>query len=192
MTLPRCVAALLLGCLLIFGPAPAQAHRLKLFVTVEGNTVSGYAFFVGGGRAESVALTITDPTGAVVQRGTTDRFGAFTWTAPHPESYRISVDTGDGHVVERVISAELFTAGAPLPASAAPAPAERSALDPMIEAAIERALARQLRPLIEAQDQAESRLRFNDIMGGIGMIVGLAGLGMWAKARRRPMDRDRE
>jgi nickel transport protein len=36
-----------------------------------------------------------------------------------------------------------------------------------------------------SSDLAEGRLRFNDIAGGIGMIVGLAGAGLWAAARRR-------
>jgi nickel transport protein len=196
---PRTLLALVLAALAIVLAGPAEAHRLKLFVTVEGNTLSGYAFFVGGGRAESVAVTIAEPTEIVVYRGITDHDGAFSWSAPRPAAYRISVNTGDGHVVEQTIPAERFSPASPgAPAGPVPSPSsapatspdpartDPAALDQRLEAAIDRALARQLRPLIEAQDQAESRLRLNDIMGGIGMIVGLAGLGMWASARRRP------
>lgn len=55
----------------------------------------------------------------------------------------------------------------------------------MVEAAVDRAVARQIRPLLEAYDAAEGRARFNDVMGGIGMIIGLAGMALWASARRR-------
>ncbi|WP_170263475.1 carboxypeptidase-like regulatory domain-containing protein [Blastochloris sulfoviridis] len=194
---------------------PAAAHRLKLFVTVEGNTVSGYAFFIGGGRPQGVAVTIRDAANAVVHRGTTDDAGGFAWSAAPPGAYTVSVDTGDGHAVSEKISADRFAGPAapspaaapaeaapeqPLPQKAAaekaadPAPAvvcappDPAALHREVETAVDRALARQLRPLIEAQAQAEGRLRFNDIMGGIGMIVGLAGAGMWAAARRRRTD----
>jgi nickel transport protein len=54
-----------------------------------------------------------------------------------------------------------------------------------VEAQVDRAVARQVQPLLEAYDQAEARVRFNDVMGGIGMIVGLAGAGLWALSRRR-------
>jgi nickel transport protein len=50
---------------------------------------------------------------------------------------------------------------------------------------LDRAVARQTRPLLEALERAEARLRFNDVAGGIGTIVGLVGLGLWASARRR-------
>jgi nickel transport protein len=51
---------------------------------------------------------------------------------------------------------------------------------------VDTAVARQIRPLLEAQAEADGRVRFNDVMGGIGMIVGLAGAALWASARRGP------
>jgi nickel transport protein len=185
---------------------PAMAHRLKLFVTVEGATVTGYAFFVGGGRPQGVTVIVKDGTNAEVFRGTTDEAGAFAWTAPRAADYTLSIDTGDGHMVEERIAANRFAgipaatapasappspvpspppaaAAAPAPPACSPDPATLSAL---VEAATERALARHIRPLIEAQNEAESRLRLNDIVGGVGMIIGLAGAWMWALARRRP------
>jgi nickel transport protein len=209
------IRLLAIGLALLALANPAAAHRLKLFVTVEGDTVSGYAFFVGGGRPQGVAVVIKDSANAEVFRGTTNDDGAFAWKAPHPADYTLSIDTGDGHMVEERIAAARFAGGAPTtapaPAPSAPAPspppAAASAAAPptatapacttpdpatlaaMVEAATERALARQLRPLIEAQSEAESRLRVNDIVGGVGMIVGLAGAWMWALARRRSPER---
>ena len=46
-------------------------------------------------------------------------------------------------------------------------------------------MSRQTRPLLEALERAEARLRFNDVAGGVGMIVGLVGAALWASSRRR-------
>jgi nickel transport protein len=58
-------------------------------------------------------------------------------------------------------------------------------LDPALEAAIERAVARQIRPLREQLIAAEDRIRLQDILGGIGFIMGLTGLALWLTSRRR-------
>ncbi|MEF2074809.1 cobalamin biosynthesis protein CbiM [Consotaella aegiceratis] len=186
---------------------PAFAHRLKLFATVEDMTVSGYAFFIGGGRPYDAKLTITAPDGETVFEGRTDDSGAYSWVAPKVADYVLAVDTGDGHVADATIAADRFFDGSepdatrtvqqsdpPPDRTARPAatPAEPQAasgideaeIARLTESAVDRAVARQIRPLLEAYDQADGRLRFNDIMGGIGMIVGLAGLGAWALSRR--------
>jgi len=210
----------LIAALILFAafPTVAEAHRLKLFVSVEGMTVSGYAFFIGGGRPQEVEYFVKDGAGAEVHRGRTDGEGGFSWVAEKPSDYVLAVDTGDGHFAEEKIPADRFSPDAtsatpssavseptapsppvgaaervagpgspPLPSSplACPAPLDPAQLERLTESAVDRAVARQLRPLIEAQNLAEGRLRFNDIMGGIGMIVGLAGLAAWGLSRRR-------
>jgi nickel transport protein len=52
-------------------------------------------------------------------------------------------------------------------------------------AALEAAIARQIRPLREQLDAAESRIRLHDLMGGIGTIFGLFGCWAWLQSRRR-------
>jgi nickel transport protein len=51
-------------------------------------------------------------------------------------------------------------------------------------AAIERAVARQVRPLREDALAAREAVQFRDVLGGIGYILGLAGLGLWWRCRR--------
>jgi len=175
--------------LLVLAAAPADAHRLRIFATVEGGTIEGYAFFVGGGRPDGAVVRF-ERAGEVVHATTTDAEGAFAWRPVEPGPITVVVDPGGGHVAEVTLGAERF--GAAPAGDAAPASAEEAAsahaLDPEVEAAIEAAVARQIRPLLEAQAEARSRIRFNDVMGGIGMIVGLAGVALWARTRARPRD----
>jgi nickel transport protein len=50
---------------------------------------------------------------------------------------------------------------------------------------VEQAVARQLGPLRDALRACEEQRRLRDILGGLGYIVGLAGLGLWWRSRRR-------
>ena len=166
----------------------AQAHRLKLFATLEDSTISGYAFFVGSGRAQDADLRIKDMSGKEIAALRTDGQGAYLWKAPNAQTYHLVANTGDGHVAEATIDAKRFSGvSAEAPDQSEndePAPAGTINAAQM-ERIVDAAVARQMRPLIEAYEAAEGRTRFNDIMGGIGMIIGLAGLSLWAQARRR-------
>jgi nickel transport protein len=188
------VAVAVLAAMLLW-PVAADAHRLKLFATVEDGTVSGYAFFIGGGRPEGAALVIRDGEGRELYRGTTDAAGTFSWRPPQASDLTLLVDAGDGHVAEAAITEGRFSVveGSATAAAAADSagaesgvlPADAKDLADMIGRSVDRAVSRQVRPLLEAYAAAEGRVRFNDVAGGIGMIIGLAGVALWALGRRR-------
>ena len=76
--------------------------------------------------------------------------------------------------------------GAATTPAAAPAPTGPAAApDAALEAAVERAVARQVRPLREELAAAQDRATLRDVLGGLGYILGLAGLALWWDARRR-------
>jgi nickel transport protein len=68
--------------------------------------------------------------------------------------------------------------------------AEPAQLDAEVFAAIEQAVARQVRPLRESLAEAQARAGLRDVLGGVGYIVGLAGLGLWWTSRRDRLRRD--
>jgi nickel transport protein len=173
--------------LLLVAVAPASAHRLKLFATVEDGTIVGYAFFVGGGRPAGVALVIRDADGREVHRGATDAAGAFRWRPPQAATYRLVVDAGDGHGASATITADRLggTVSPAAPPAPVPVAAPARCSDGELAALVDAAVARQVAPLLAAHAEAEARLRFNDIVGGIGMILGLGGVWALAAARRR-------
>ncbi|MGH2342718.1 cobalamin biosynthesis protein CbiM [Segnochrobactraceae bacterium EtOH-i3] len=188
-------AAVLALVLSVVALAPAQAHRLRLFATVTGDTVSGRAFFVGGGRPNGATITVRDAGGQVIATVPTDADGAFTLRPDGPPPLTLTVDAGDGHTATTTLDAARFSpAGTPSPApvstdttpASAPAPGVVLALTPAeLDTIVATAVERAIRPLLEAQAEAEARIRFNDVMGGVGMLVGLTGIGLWMAARRR-------
>lgn len=189
----RSLAVLLAAALLCAAPDPAAAHRLKAFATVAEGAVTGYGFLVGGGRAAGAAVTATGPDGATLWRGVADAEGAFRFPAPPAGPVTVSIDAGDGHAARITLPADRFGA-APAPAApaapaadpAGPAPAapDPAALAPALEAAVAAAVSREIRPLHEALAAAEARVRFNDVAGGVGMILGMGGAALWALSRR--------
>lgn len=167
---------------------PAQAHKLKVFATVEGGEVKGYAFFIGGGRAAQTAWVAKDTAGAPIAAGTTDGEGRFAFTAPQPPTdATVTVDTREGHVASVTLPAARFGGPAratpPVLTTDAPAPAGGEA-DARLAALVEVAVQRQLAPLMERIEQLDARLRYADILSGVFLILGLAGIGLWARGRR--------
>jgi nickel transport protein len=165
---------------------PAQAHKLKVFATVEGGEVKGYAFFIGGGRAAQTAWVARDAAGAPFASGTTDGEGRFAFPAPQPPTdATVTVDTREGHVASMTLPASRFGGRAVAAAPALPTDGSTT-IDPdaRLAALVEAAVQRQVAPLLERIEQLDSRLRYADILSGIFLILGLAGIGLWARGRR--------
>lgn len=198
----RLVALILLSIL----GSPALAHKLQVFAFAEGARIGGSAYFAGGGAASGARIEVLDEDGNKLAELAPDGEGRFVYFAQAPVDHLIRAVTGDGHQAEwRVTAAELAAGFGPegsivgaaprldhddlsaiVEIHASPIPAASAAtLDTALESAIERAVARQIRPLREQLVAAEDRVRFQDILGGIGYIMGLTGLALWWASRRR-------
>lgn len=196
------VLAVILGCTTV----AAEAHRLKLFATVEDGVVRGYGFFIGGGRPSEAQLVIRNADGVELFRGPTADDGSFSFKPATASDLALSIDAGDGHAAETHIKAERFPpgttfdpVGAASAATSGPAVTGRAAgsADPaavpgpeqelavLVDRSVDRAVSRQLAPLLEAYAEADGRARFSDIVSGIAVIFGMAGLFLWGRSRRR-------
>ena len=167
----------LLTLALLLAAAPAHAHKLKLFVSLEGAVAVGTAYFAGGGKAAGLDGRVLDSDGTAIATLRTDAEGAFRFTPPDGRAYRIRFESGDGHMAEATIGA---AAAAPAIAAAPTAVAA-----PVDNTALEAAIASQLTPLRQQIDALDSRARLSDIVGGLGLIFGLFGGYAWIASRRR-------
>lgn len=183
--------------------APAAgAHRLKVFATVEAGTITGYGFFIGGGRARGSALIIRDADGREVFKGETDEEGRFSWRPASPSDFLISVDTREGHMAEARIPANRFSNAAanPVEAPAAILPIEKPADAATVcelraselNALVESAVSRQVRPVLERMEAMDGNLQLRDIVSGVCMIFGLAGIALWIVGRKAGESGDRK
>jgi nickel transport protein len=175
----RRTAALTLALLL--AASAAQAHRLKLFATVEGVAILGQAYFAGGGPAAAIPGRLLGPDGATVSEFRTDGEGRFTVTAAARQDYTLAVDAGDGHAATFRVGADELPHQLPAGAASPAPPPITQPLGQMVEDAV----ARQVRPLREQLDAYEAKVRLHDILGGIGTILGVFGIGAYLASRRR-------
>jgi len=179
--------------------APAHAHKLKVFASAEGATISGYAYFPGGGRAQGLKLVASAPDGRKLAEATTDAKGEFSFLARFRCDHRLAVETVDGHRATFTVEAEELPESLP-PLAGVPAKPPVSPQAPgdtprpatsvgtsheAIEHAVDRAVSRHIRPLREQLEQAEAKRRLHEILGGIGYIVGVAGIVFFLLGRRR-------
>ena len=212
----RAAAALSATLLLCAAAATAQAHSLHVYAVVEGTTIQGEAYFRGHLPATNAAVSVLDPDGRSLAQTTTDEQGRFSLPITRACDHRIVVTTADGHAGEFVVAqAELpdSTGGTQPPAQDGTVPADAAGeaptgsnappdaapiavsvqmpgvasgdSDPRRLAAIER----QLIDLRREVDRYEQQTRLRDVLGGVGYILGLAGVASYVAAWRRAKGR---
>jgi nickel transport protein len=194
--------------MLLMAAMPVLAHKLNVFAAADGARIVGSAYFAGGAKATGARIIITNAAGAVLAELDPAADGSFSYQASAPVAHRIIAESIDGHRAEwRITADELagaFRSGAQDTSEPAaggegvrskaetdstadqPPPTTPVALAPGLDAAIERAVARQIRPLREELLATRDALRLRDILGGVGYIFGLVGLALWWHGRRPP------
>jgi nickel transport protein len=197
-----------IATMLLCAAAYAQAHKVNVFAALDGNVIVGKVYFSGGGVAENIDVDVFSQDNLKVATVKTSAKGEFFFVPKAKDTqYMFSVDTGDGHAAKTTVAigANLATpAVAPAAPGAKPRPPamnqlqarspdalassapQQFAIDPDIIAGVVAAeLSKQLRPLHEKIDAYESKVRFSDILGGLGCLFGAAGLlaFLWARLK---------
>ncbi|MEW5786754.1 MAG: hypothetical protein AB1899_02750 [Pseudomonadota bacterium] len=189
--------------LLVALPGTAWAHRVNVFAHVEGDTLHVEGYFQRGVPAKQSPVEVRNgTTGQLYIQGETDVEGRAALTIPpRATADRADLDivlrAGEGHQNHWVVKAEEYlpanprpthrptsqatprvsaTASPPYPAQNCPPPTDPT---PLIEAAVERKIA-PLRDMLLANQEPGLK----EIIGGIGYLVGIAGLLAYARSRR--------
>ncbi|MFV1852509.1 MAG: hypothetical protein ACMZ66_17630 [Thalassospira sp.] len=142
-----------------------------------------------------------------------DDQGNFAFSVSHRADYTVFTDTGDGHVAKFKLYADDFAENLPIadvnapitvkelhlaqtvsePASDEPAATTyatksvglKSLSRDELTELINHAVARQVGPLREEVNSYRNDVRMSDVMGGIGVIIGIFGVSAWIVARRQ-------
>ena len=198
-----CVPGVLVILALGVFTTPALAHRVLVFAYAEGDTIYTESKFIPDAPVrQGKILVIDQKTGKELLTGQTDDQGKFSFRIPAEATaqkmdLKIVVEAAMGHRGEWLLKADSYLAGATPGSPAAPAPAlttgpvalgsKAANLDQQaLEAALNRALERQLGPINEKlTDLTIHRTTPTDIIGGIGYILGIFGLVAYLQSRRK-------
>ncbi len=188
--------AIFFGVALVLTRPRADAHSMNMFAYVEGSEVHGEVFARGGTPFIGAKITAYGPDGETLGETKTDDEGNFSLPATKRCAWRVVAKTDDGHQAEYTVPAEEFSASLPAAEAAPSEPAEPTT--PPSEAAEEPAspqaasvappatangetedLARQISALRRELHQVREDLRWQDMIGGVGYILGLMGLSFY-------------
>ena len=179
---------------------PGFAHKVRIFAWQDGNNIITEAMFSRGRPALKATISVVETgTGKELLSGTTDAKGLFSFPIPLTGSkeLKIIVDAGDGHKNSWNYTLE---DSAPKDKNSSPLPADRQVPNPqiseegtvntlqtistseltrIIETALDKKLASINRTLAENSEKGPT---LQDILGGIGYILGLAGIAAYMQS----------
>lgn len=179
---------------LCFFASPAKAHNVHIFAYTEGDLIKTESRFNGGRPARNCAVSVTSPGAKdVVATGKSDEHGFFHFQKPKAAGdLDIVITCGDGHRGSWLLEAEEFFAGEKEPAShvhpqAPAADLQAQGHDEMVlRKLIAEEVEKKVAPLRRSLAQlAEKKTTLQDILGGIGYLLGLAGLASYMKFKNK-------
>jgi len=180
----------LASILVISTPLPAFAHKVIIFAWVEGDTVFTESKFSGGKRAINAQVQVFDREDKQLLEGKTNNKGEFSFKIPKLTDLRIVLTAGTGHKGEWTIpESEIQEVAALLEKKKAEEPSQTTAVGltkEEIKDLIDDSLDRKLRPIVRMMTESQSKgPSVNEIVGGIGYIVGLMGVALYFRNRGR-------
>lgn len=181
----------------------AAAHRVNVFAYVEGDTVKVECSYSKSSRVHFGDIEVSDAaSGKVLLSGKTDDEGNFAFRIPDEArqkgfDLRILLRAGEGHQNDWTVTAAEYSNAPSSPAAASETPAtvapaqpsgpaaaalvmDKAELSAIVEAAVEEKIAPLRRILLDQQEKGPG---MTEIFGGIGYLLGLAGLLAYARSR---------
>lgn len=186
------IAAFALIFLFLISPS-AYAHRVYVFAWIEGEMVHTESYLGGKKRAANGNIQVFDLSGTMLVEGKTNEKGEFSFQVPKREDLRIVLEAGMGHRAEYLLRAS--EAGSP-EGSPAKARMEHQATrqSPSVQmdraelrGVVEEVLDAKIGPVLQelAHMRKERAPGFREIMAGIGYILGIMGIALYLKSRKR-------
>ncbi|HHB75523.1 MAG TPA: hypothetical protein ENK84_03135 [Desulfobulbus sp.] len=183
-------------------PAPAFAHHLGVFAYVSGRDIVVTASFGHNRPAVNGKVRVTSSTGKLLFQGKTDNRGMLRFPRPQlspNETLKITVSGGPGHQGVWTMTPADLGNGAAAPEAPAgevhtaqpknpPHPPSLSADEQRyLSRLVSQAVAKEIEPLKAMMArQFESGPSLQNIIGGIGWLVGIGGLAAaWASRKKR-------
>lgn len=198
------IKVILIGLvLLIFLSSAALAHKVNLFAYAEDGMVYTESYFSDGRKVMNSTVEVFDAKkNKLLLTGKTDKNGEFSFKIPQATGLRIVLTASMGHKNDYLLSEDevrdalgmVKTSEKSLPESVEREKKETfpksmtqiydNQLKFLIEQAVEKKTAPIMRKLIKIEKQIQ-KPSLQEILGGIGYILGLMGIGIYFKYKSK-------
>ncbi|GEM_PF-1327498 len=189
----------LVGIAILLWSGMAAAHGVEMFAYAEGEAIHGSVYFVDGTPAAGAEVTVYGPDDEVRSRLEADEAGEFVHRMAQSGDFSLVAKTADGHRAAYELtgtapddadnSASKETDGSSGEGHQGDASDRGGGGDALdreaTRALVREAVAEEVGPLRQELHAYAHRVRVGDILGGIGVIIGLAGAVMAWRARQR-------
>ncbi|WP_409439045.1 hypothetical protein [Psychromonas sp. GE-S-Ul-11] len=177
----------------------AVAHNVMGGVYAEGFEIEGEAGFSNGAMANpGTVVKVTDDQGHALGEVLIDEEGAFVFTAKQHITHHFEVNMGAGHILKMQLPAEELpdSPNDDLTSNSFEKVDAHSSINSPDQQAsnnaqqvtnlmLEKAIAKQLKPLRREIQELKEKSGLRDILGGIGYIFGLLGLVAFLRERKQ-------
>lgn len=153
----------------------AWGHGLRLTASVTETGIAGRAFYSDESPAHDERVAVRNAAGNVSLSARTDGQGRFAIELKESGRYTITVSGEEGHRAEVTLPFVAVSRDKALAAACGDSQA------------LAAAMRGELAPLREDIARYEQRIRLHDLIGGVGLIVGLAGAFAFWRSRSRRM-----
>lgn len=186
-----------IALLLMVLASVAGAHNVVGGVYAIGSSIEGEIGFSNGDMAEAGAwVVVSDSAGNELGRVQIEEEGLFVFQAQQRIDHHFSANLSAGHVFSDVLPAsELPDSLAVGSVNTTPQASNVGfSLDgnlgnrdgqAALQVMIEKAVAKQIKPLRQELAAYKEKASLQDIIGGIGYIFGLCGLGIWWRQKQQ-------
>ncbi|NOZ63645.1 MAG: hypothetical protein GXO71_01640 [Caldiserica bacterium] len=170
-------------CFLLLLSSSLFAHRVNVFAYKEGGKICLEGYFSDGTPARNSKIEVYNPEGKKILEGKTDEKGEFSFPIPGEKgNLKIVLLASMGHRGETSIS---VGGNVPVPAGEGKKIDAGKLGDRDIERMVEGAVEKAMKPVIKMIEEENRRVRLTDILGGIGYILGLAGVALYFLSKRK-------
>ncbi|WP_415890625.1 hypothetical protein ACMXYV_04770 [Neptuniibacter sp. SY11_33] len=177
----------------------AHAHNVVGGVYAIGNTIEGEVGFSNGDMAqEGTEIIVSDAAGNELGKTVTDADGLFVFSAQQRIDHHFFANLSAGHVLEISLPADELPDSLPGGNVAMSASGNSGEIPQFngdqaaLQALIEKAVAKQVKPLRQELAAYKEKAGLQDVIGGIGYIFGLCGLGIWWRQRQKEKQQEKE
>jgi len=189
--------------LVLLVSSTALAHKVNVFAYAENGMVYTESYFSDGRKVIDSTVEVFDAqNNKLLLTGRTDKNGEFSFKIPEATGLRIVLTASMGHKNEYLLSEDEVRDAigiAKLPEKSPPekmetekrqAPPEKATqiYDDRLELLMERIVEEKTAPIMKKLLKIEERMQkpsFQDIIGGLGYIIGLMGIGIYFKYKRK-------
>lgn len=198
----RSMRRLIIGAVVLIGglalATPARAHKSFIFATIPQGKIEGEVYFGGAEPGRHVTVAVLDPLGNKLGSVVTDEKGRFTFEPRVRCDHRLIADDGMGHRAEYTVRADELPAhlladnpsgfhgtGMDSGSSGADQQGSQPSSSRVGDSSgVSESLSQQIAALRRDLDRWQARLRLQDILGGVGYILGITGLMFYFLANR--------